>query len=112
MRSLVRASIVVAGLLWAAPATAQDVESLKKELEQMRRQFESMRDGYERAINQLGERIKALESKQPPAVAAPGTPPPATTSPPAPATPAPSPPSPPATVTPTPAPSAPPATAT
>jgi len=64
MRSLAGVCVVLASLLTGSPASAQDVESLKKELEQMRQQFESMREGYEKAINQLGERIKALESKQ------------------------------------------------
>src|SRR5215475_9793508 len=115
MRSLVRAAIVLAGLLASSQAAAQDVEALKQELEQMRRQFESMREGYEKAINQLGERIKALESKQQPAVAAPpgqasasgaspSQSPPAVT-----ATPAPSPAPPPVTATPAPSPAPPPA---
>src|SRR5262249_4623510 len=117
MRSLARAAIVLAGLLATWKAAAKAVETLKQELEQMRRQFESMRDGYEKAINQLGERIKALESKQQPAVAAPpvqapapGAAPPSP--PPVTATPAPSPPPPPATATPTPSPPSPPVTAT
>src|SRR5262245_50133382 len=116
MRSLARAAIVLAGLLASSQAAAQDVETLKQELEQMRKQFESMRDGYEKAINQLGERIKALESKQQPAVAAPPVQAPAPGAappqppPPVTATPAPSPVQPPATATPTPA--QPPATAT
>jgi len=89
MRSLAGVCFVAVGLLASSPASAQDVESLKKELEQMRQQFESMKEGYEKAMNQMGERIKALESRQapaaaPPAVAAPpGTAPPVLAAPPA-----------------------------
>jgi hypothetical protein len=78
MRSLAGVYVMIVGVLLSAPAGAQDVETLKKDLEQMRQQFESMKQGYEKAINQLGERIKALETRPQPAVAAPPppTPPP------------------------------------
>jgi hypothetical protein len=66
MRSLAGVCVVVAGVLLCRPAAAEDVETLKKELAQVRQQFEAMKDGYEKAINQLGERIKALESMTPP----------------------------------------------
>jgi hypothetical protein len=95
MRSLAGVCFLVAGVLVCSPAFAEDVESLKKELEQMRQQFETMKNGYEKAINQLGDRIKALESRTSPATAAPpaagsGAPPaaPAVAAPPPPSAPA------------------------
>ena len=50
------------------PPRPRTSEALRKELEQMRKQFETMKDGYEKAINQLGERHPADRE---PAVAAP-----------------------------------------
>jgi len=76
MRSLVGIGLLSAGVLMSAPAAAQpaaaeNVEALRQELHQMRKQFETMREGYEKAIDRLGERIQQLESKPQPAVAAP-----------------------------------------
>ena len=74
MRALVGICLLAAGALVPGEAVAQDTEALRKELEQMRRQFETMKDGYEKAINQLSDRLKTLESRPPaPAAAAPGT---------------------------------------
>ena len=78
MRALVGICLLAAGALVPGEAVAQDTEALRKELEQMRRQFETMKDGYEKAINQLSDRLKTLESWPPapsvaPAAAAPGT---------------------------------------
>ncbi len=42
MRSLVGIGLLSAGVLFSAPAAAQDVEALRQELQQMRRQFETM----------------------------------------------------------------------
>jgi hypothetical protein len=82
MRSLIGIGLLV--ILVPLPAAAQDVESLRKELEQMRRQFDTMKEGYEKAINQLGERIQQLENKPQPAAAAPPPPAPAVAQAPAP----------------------------
>ena len=78
MRSLVGIGLLSAGVLMSAPAAAQDVEALRQELQQMRKQFETMKEGYERAINQLSDRLKTIESRPSspaavPAAAAPGT---------------------------------------
>jgi len=71
MRALVGICLLAAGALVPGAAAAQDTEALRKELEQMRRQFETMKDGYERAINQLSDRLKALESRPSSPAAAP-----------------------------------------
>ena len=70
MRALVGICLVAAGVLVPGPAAAQETEALRKELEQMRRQFETMKDGYEKAINQLSDRLKTIESQPQPAAAA------------------------------------------
>jgi len=71
MRALVGICLLAAGALVPGAAAAQETEALRKELEQMRRQFETMKDGYEKAINQLSDRLKAIESR--PSSPAPGT---------------------------------------
>jgi hypothetical protein len=79
MRAWVGICLLAAGTLVPGEIAAQETEALRKELEQMRRQFETMKDGYEKAINQLSDRLKTLESRPPtpptatPAAAAPGT---------------------------------------
>ncbi|HEY7651639.1 MAG TPA: hypothetical protein VIG07_02365 [Methylomirabilota bacterium] len=78
MRALVGICLLAACALLPGEAAAQDTEALRRELEQMRRQFETMKDGYEKAINQLSDRLKTLESRPTsppvaPAAAAPGT---------------------------------------
>src|SRR5262245_50788586 len=73
MRTFAGVCVVVASVVLSSPVGAQDVEALKKELEQMRQQFETMKQGYEKAINQLGDRIKALEVRT--QSASPGGPP-------------------------------------
>jgi hypothetical protein len=77
--------------LGAAPAHAQDPASLRRELEQVRQQFEAMKEQYQKAIDNLTERLQRLEAAPPPAPtavpAAPGAPP----VPPVAATPAPAP---------------------
>ncbi len=77
MRSLIGLSMFVVCALASGTAAAQDVDSLKKELEQMRKQFDEMKQGYEKAINQLGDRIQNLESKPAQPVATPSPPTPA-----------------------------------
>ncbi|MGH7368950.1 MAG: hypothetical protein ACREK9_21340 [Candidatus Rokuibacteriota bacterium] len=76
MRSLVGIGLLSAGVLMSAPAAAQDVEALRQELQQMREQFDTMKDGYEKAINRLGERIQQLERAPQPAAQAPAPAPP------------------------------------
>ena len=75
MRTFAGVCVVVASVVLSSPVGAEDVEALKTELEQMRQQFETMKQGYEKAINQLGDRIKALEVRTQPS--SPGGPPPA-----------------------------------
>ena len=76
MRTLIGVSLLATVALAPAPAVAQEVEALRKELEQIRKQFQDMKQGYEKAINQLSERIQGLESRPQPAVV-PGMTPPA-----------------------------------
>src|SRR6266446_453868 len=76
MRSLIGICLLIGGALLPLPAEAQEVESLRKELEQMRKQFDTMKDGYEKAINRLGERIQQLENRPQPAAAPPAAAPP------------------------------------
>lgn len=99
MRSLIGIGLLVVGTLAPWPAAAQPAN---QEIEQLRRELEQMRESYERAINQLGDRIKQIESRPQPAAAAPAPAP----APPAAASPA-AQPSPPAAVAQTPAPAAP-----
>jgi len=78
MRALVGICLLAAGALVPGEAMAQDTEALHRELEQMRKQFETMKEGYEKAINQLSDRLKAIEARPAapaavPAAAAPGT---------------------------------------
>ncbi|HUP36073.1 MAG TPA: hypothetical protein VNC82_11595, partial [Candidatus Limnocylindria bacterium] len=63
MRALVGICLLAAGALVPGAAAAQETEALRKELEQMRRQFDTMKEGYEKAINQLSERLQTLESR-------------------------------------------------
>lgn len=67
MRAWIGIVALVALGLGEAPAWAQDrnaeVEALRRELEGVRRQFETMKDGYEKAINTLADRLKAVESR-------------------------------------------------
>ena len=72
---LLTAAVALAGAFAAEPAAAQDAEALRRELEQMRKQFDSMKESYEKAINNLSERLQKLESAPPP------TPPPVTVAP-------------------------------
>jgi len=68
-------------VLGAMSAQAQDAEALRKELEDMCKQFNAMKDSYEKAINNLSERIQAIESRPEPqpnvATPAPASPAPA-----------------------------------
>ncbi|MCI0545704.1 MAG: hypothetical protein L0027_00285 [Candidatus Rokubacteria bacterium] len=66
MRTLIGIGLVLGLVLAQAPALAQqkdDVETLRREMEQMRKQFETMKDGYEKAMNEMADRLKALERK-------------------------------------------------
>ncbi|HEX9748957.1 MAG TPA: hypothetical protein VGB86_11190 [Methylomirabilota bacterium] len=71
MRALVGICLLAIGALVPGAAAAQETEALRKELEQMRKQFETMKDGYEKAINQLSDRLKTLESRPAAPAAAP-----------------------------------------
>jgi hypothetical protein len=79
MRALVGICLLAASAVVPVSAAAQETEGLRRELEQMRRQFDTMKEGYEKAINQLSDRLKTLESRpaQPavaPAAASPAAP--------------------------------------
>ena len=70
MRTWIGIFALVALGLGEAPAWAQDknteVEALRRELENVRRQFDTMKDGYEKAINTLADRLKAVEERPAP----------------------------------------------
>src|SRR5262245_41205894 len=51
--------------LAASPARAQDAETLRRELDQMKKQFEDMKRDYQKAIDQMSERLNRLEATPP-----------------------------------------------
>jgi hypothetical protein len=61
MHALIIACLAVGLALWAIPASAEDVEQLKRELEQMRRRFENSQQEYQKAIEAMRERLQRLE---------------------------------------------------
>src|SRR5262245_61671512 len=74
MRALVSLCLGLGLLLAATPAGAQDPESLRRELDQLRQQFDAMKEQYQKAIDDLTDRLRQLEARPPaatPAVAAP-----------------------------------------
>jgi len=77
MRAFLSVCLLAASISTAAPAGAQDVDGLKKELEQMRKQFESMKDQYQKAIDTMSERVKRLEARPEPVATTPSAPSPA-----------------------------------
>jgi len=73
--------------LFAAPAAAEDAETLRRELEQMRGRFEAMQQEHRRALEAMAERLRRLESAPAEPTTQPVAPPPtAATAPGAPAT--------------------------
>jgi hypothetical protein len=50
-------------LVIAAPAFAQDAESLRKELEQMRKQLQEVQQQYQKSIDAMAERLQRLEAR-------------------------------------------------
>jgi hypothetical protein len=82
MRSSPRWLVMLLVLLVApSAAMAQEVEVLRRELETMREQFESVRRQYERRMQELGDRLRTLETQ--PATPPASSPPPVSGSPPA-----------------------------
>lgn len=55
----------------ASPASAEDADSLRRELRELRRQLDTMKDTYQKAIDTLTDRLERLETVPPPATAAP-----------------------------------------
>ena len=45
-----------------SPASAQDAESLRRELDEMRRGFEAMKQQYQQSMDALAERLRKLEA--------------------------------------------------
>jgi len=70
MRAGIVAGVTLAATLMGGAASAQDVETLRKELDQMRQRFERMQQEYQSAIQTMAERLQRLET-QPQATAAP-----------------------------------------
>jgi hypothetical protein len=84
MRALVALALVLGLLVPAAPAPAQDAETLRREMEQMRKQFEAMQEQYKKTMDSMAERLERVEARpQPVAVAAPTAMQPAAAAPPA-----------------------------
>src|SRR5262245_32644559 len=89
MRGIVALCLTLGLALVSVPAGAQDPESLRRELDQLRQQFDAMKQQYQKAIDDLTDRLRQLESRPPaaapPAAAAPTAPaPPAVAAAPAP----------------------------
>jgi hypothetical protein len=88
MRILQGTVLVIALALAAAPAFAQDAETLRRELEQMRKQMQEAQQQYQKQIDAMADRLRRLEERPqvvatPPVVApgptalqTPGAPPP------------------------------------
>ncbi len=66
MRRWFGLSLLAAAVFAPAPVAAQDADALRRELEQMKKQFETMKDSYEKAINNLSDRLQKIESAPPP----------------------------------------------
>jgi len=79
MRGPIIVAIWLASVLAPGLATAQDADTLRRELDQLRRQQEQ----YQKAIDALSDRLKRLESQPAPSAVAP-TPSPAVVAQPAP----------------------------
>ena len=73
MRALVTLVLVLALLVPAAAAVAQDADALRREMEQMRRQFEAMQEQYKKTMDAMAERLERVEARPQPA--APASPP-------------------------------------
>jgi hypothetical protein len=71
MRAFVATAVVLALLVSAAPARAQDAEALRREMEQMRKQFEAMQEQYKKTMDSMAERLERVEARPQPAAAAP-----------------------------------------
>src|SRR5215831_9166639 len=91
-REICLATTLVLTLALAAPAIAQDAETLRRELEQMRRQLQETQQQYQKSIDALSQRLQRLETQSQPAatptpapapiaVQAPAPPPPPTSPP-------------------------------
>jgi len=74
MRVFIALGLTIVLTALAAPAAAQDAETLRRELEQMRKSFEQMRQDYQKNMDALAERLKKLETAPAP-VAVQQTPP-------------------------------------
>ncbi|HEX3176226.1 MAG TPA: hypothetical protein VHZ49_06080 [Methylomirabilota bacterium] len=85
---LVGVVVVLLTLAMPRAVRAEDVETLRRQLDTMQRELEAATKRYERQIQELGERLRQLESRPaPPSVAAPPAPAaPATATPPTAAT--------------------------
>jgi hypothetical protein len=78
MRFVVSACLTLGALLAAVPATAQEVEALRRELQQLREQSERIQREYRQAIEAMSERLRRLEQARGTAPSvAPGAPAPA-----------------------------------
>src|SRR5262245_20809015 len=88
MRGIVALCLTLGLALVSGPAGAQDPESLRRELDQLRQQFDTMKQQYQKAIDDLTDRLRQLEARPPtpapPPVVAPTPAAPSVAAPPAP----------------------------
>ncbi len=63
MRAFVAVFLLLGLVLASSPASAQDVEAVRKELEDMRKQFEAMKEQYQKAIDTMSDRLQRLEAQ-------------------------------------------------
>lgn len=71
MRAFVVVFLLLGLVLASSPASAQDVEAVRKELEDMRKQFETMKEQYQKAIDTMSDRLQRLEAQPQPVAAQP-----------------------------------------
>jgi hypothetical protein len=66
-RALAPGLLLASAVALAAPAAAQDLDAVRREMRQMREQYDAelkrMRDAYERRLGELEQRLKATETK-------------------------------------------------
>jgi hypothetical protein len=63
MRTVLALCLALGVVLIGSTASAQEAETLRRELEQLQQQFKSMQEQYQKAIDSLTERLQRLEAK-------------------------------------------------
>jgi hypothetical protein len=81
MRAFVATALVLGLLVQTTPSSAQDAETLRREMAEMRKQLEAMQEQYKKTLDSMAERLERIEARPQPAPAAPAAAQPATTQP-------------------------------